>query len=175
MKELLIGAGSNHDRRVQVGGREGWQDLLTLDINPAHKPDVVWDLANLPLPFLDNSFDEIHAYEVLEHVGQQGDWRFFFDQFADFWRILKPEGILAGMCPAWNSVWAWGDPSHTRVIQPEQFAFLNQRQYTVQVGKTAMSDFRHCYRADFEPTYLNTVDGTFSFVLQAIKPSRISI
>lgn len=143
-------------------------------MNDDHKPDVVHDLTVLPLPFEDDTFDEIHCYEVLEHTGQQGDWRFFFAQFSEFWRILKPDGVLLGTSPAPGSAWAWGDPGHTRVLSPEAFTFLVQRQYTAQVGVTPMTDYRFVYKADFEPRLLQ-VEGTgFHYILQAIKPSRIT-
>ena len=171
--ELLIGAGSTRDKRIHTKGRERWNGLVTLDINDDHQPDVVWDLTNFPLPFVDNQFDEIHAYEVLEHTGAQGDYKFFFAQFTEFWRILKPNGILFGTCPHWKSVWAWGDPSHTRVIQKEQFMFLSQQEYKNQIGKTPMSDFRYIYQADFETEMVQETEVHLLFALKAIKPSRI--
>ena len=73
--ELLIGCGSNRAKKLSVQGRSEWVGLVTLDHEPRHKPDVVYDLAHLPLPFDDNSADEIHAYECLEHVGAQGDYK----------------------------------------------------------------------------------------------------
>lgn len=154
-------------------GRADWSALTTLDYNAAHKPDVVHDLFSIPLPFADDSFDEIHAYEVLEHVGAQGDWRFFFAQWADFWRLLKPGGVFLGTVPLPTSVWAWGDPSHTRVIPKESFVFLNQPSYA-QVGKTAMSDFRFIYKADFDVIHLKENGDVLEFALQAVKPSRCS-
>lgn len=173
MPELLIGAGSRHAKRLSWNDRDEWTDLVTLDINADHKPDVVHDLTLLPLPFADNTFDEIHAYEVLEHTGQQGDWRFFFAQWSEFWRILKPGGLFLGTSPAYRSTWAWGDPGHTRIIQEESFVFLHQPSYTAQVGKSPMTDYRFVYEADFEPLALNTGKDTFQYVLQAVKPSRI--
>ena len=161
-------------KKVWRPGYENWTNLLTVDINPDHSPDLLWDLNNIPLPFEDNSFDEIHAYEVLEHCGRQGDYRFFFSQFSDFWRILKPDGVLIGTCPLCTSVWAWGDPSHTRVIQKENFVFLNQQEYRNQIGVTAMSDFRYLYKADFELPFCSEADDTLMFMLQAVKPSRYS-
>ena len=170
--ELMIGAGSSRVKKLAINNRRDWHNLTTLDINPDHRPDVVWDLTQLPLPFADNQFDEIHAYEVLEHTGQQGDYKFFFAQFSELWRILKPGGLLIATCPSRHSPWAWGDPSHTRVIQPENFIFLDQAQYVAQVGKTAMSDFRYIYKADFSVAYSNDDNSTFAFALKAIKPSR---
>ena len=169
-RELLIGCGAS---RVNILDRP-FQNLTTLDINPNHQPDVEWDLTRLPLPFQDEEFDEIHAYEVLEHTGQQGDFKFFFAQFSDFWRILKPGGRLVGSCPASGSPWVWGDPSHSRVIQLQTLIFLDQEEYTRQVGKTAMSDFRYIYKADFK-IQAKENDGVLIFVLEAVKPSRISV
>ena len=77
--ELLVGAGSNRERRISVNGRNEWADLVTIDYNKDHKPNIVWDLNQRPLPFDDNQVDEIHAYEVLEHLGNgQGDWQSWF-------------------------------------------------------------------------------------------------
>ena len=173
-KELLIGCGGMRDKRVYTADRAQWEGLVTLDINPDHNPDVVWDLMDMPLPFEDNTFDEIHAYEVLEHTGAQGDYKFFFKQWSEFWRILKPNGAFFATCPQVGTAWALGDPSHTRVVQKENLVFLSQEQYAVQVGKTPMSDFRYLYKADFEPAGVQEVDGIFKFALTAIKPSRIS-
>jgi predicted SAM-dependent methyltransferase len=167
-KELLIGCGSDHNKRLASDGTKDWSNLTTLDYNLDHKPDVVWDLMELPLPFPDQEFDEIHAYEVLEHLGQQGDYKLFFAQFSEFWRLLKPNGYFFATCPSRNSVWAYGDPSHTRIIQLEQLVFLSQNEYKKQVGKTPMSDFRNIYKADFEVVFQEDDGETIRFVLQRI-------
>jgi len=172
-KELLIGCGSNWKKRLTVDGTTDWSSVTTLDYNSAHKPDIEWDLLKLPLPFADNSFDEIHAYEVLEHTGQQGDYKFFFAQFSELYRILKEGGHVIATCPSRNSPWAWGDPSHTRVLQPEQLLFLHQPQYESEVGITPMSDFRNIYKADFDIVVRSDDGTTFVFILKAIKPSRV--
>ena len=172
-KELLIGAGSSRIKKLAKEGQREWVNLVTLDINGDHNPDVVWNLETLPLPFADNEFDEIHAYEVLEHTGKQGDYVFFFAQFSEFWRILKPGGRLMGTCPSRHSAWAWGDPSHTRIVQPENLTFLDQAEYVKQVGISAMSDFRYLYKADFVRHHIQDDNNTFVFVIEAVKPSRI--
>lgn len=114
-------------------------------------------------------FDEIHAYEVLEHVGAQGDYRSFFALFSELWRILKPGGYLFATCPSWHSPWAWGDPSHTRVLTAGSLVFLSQAEYARQVGKTAMSDFRSIYKADFRAIIADDSSDSLLMVLQAIK------
>ena len=174
-KELLIGCGSNHKKRLTIDGTKDFDNLVTLDYNADHKPDIVWDLLHpdvLPASMDNNTFDEIHAYEVLEHLGSQGDYKLFFKQFSEFWRVLKPNGHMFMTFPSRNSEWAWGDPSHTRIMQVEQFIFLCQPSYA-QVGITPMSDFRSIFKADFDIIHDSDDGGTVSIIIQAIKPSRI--
>lgn len=177
MPDLLLGCGNKRDRMVATLGRTEWDDLVTLDNDPDCGADVEWDLMRMPLPFDDATFDEIHAYHVLEHTGAQGDFRFFFAQWTEFWRLLKPDGFFCGIVPAVSSPWLFGDPGHTRVLPPEIFTFLSQAEYTKQIGVTALADYRRFYRADFEFEFEQVIpDGAqFVFALRAIKPSRISV
>lgn len=170
MRELLIGCGNQRKKLIRHGETPAdWQNLTTLDIDPEVNPDIVHDLNVLPYPFEDNTFDEIHAYQVLEHLGRQGDWKFFLDQFAELWRVLKPEGLLCAMVPMWDSPWAWGDPGHTRVITQGSLAFLDQDIYAENVGKTPMTDYRPWYKAHFKTVAVHEDENHFGFVLRAIK------
>lgn len=169
MSELLIGCGRNWEKKIYLPDQRDWKSLVTLDINSDHNPDVVWDLQVLPLPFGDNEFDEIHAYEVLEHVGSQGDYKTFFAQFTEFHRILRPGGKFFATVPTPTSPWAWGDPSHTRIFCKEWLTFLRQKSYEEQVGKTSLSDFRYIYKADFEILMAQENGDTFFFILEAVK------
>ena len=189
-KELLIGSGHARDKRLKVPSRpeDDWACLTTLDCNPDVKPDYVWDLDKIPWAapganyILGNwrqlspsHYDEIHAYEVLEHLGRQGDARSFFAHFSEIWRLLKPNGYLCATVPSRHSPWTWGDPSHTRLITLESLTFLDQSEYIRQCdGKLSpMSDFRNIYKADFRLCCQEDDNKTFAFVLQAVKPSRI--
>lgn len=174
MRTLLLGCGpeGRRTRRLTCGGSDEWGDLVTLDMNAEHNPDIVWDLNTLPLPFESDSFDEVHAYHVLEHFGAQGDWRAFFAFFAEAWRILKTGGSFAGITPSVASVWAWADPGHTRVVTLDTLVFLSQRAYVLARGKSQMTDYRAWYQADFDLRF-NQTDGEENlFILQAVKPSR---
>jgi SAM-dependent methyltransferase len=162
-KELLMGCGSRTAKDLSTTGSQQFENVVRLDSNPGHKPDVLWDLTDHPLPFKDDEFDEIHAYEVLEHLASQGDYKFFLAEFTEYARILKPGGLFHASVP--TGVWVWGDPSHKRVIQPETLIFLNQESYA-QVGQTNMSDFRGIYKADFKPVYLNQTENKLFFILE---------
>ncbi len=185
-RELLIGCGHSRDKRLDVGADQGkaWRGLVeTLDNNPDCRPDIYWDLEHVPWcnhgqygmePMEDSIYDEIHAYEVLEHLGRQGDFVAFFRTFSEIWRVLKPGGHLAATVPSRYSVWLWGDPGHTRALLPVHLTFLDQTEYTRQLGKTPMSDYRYVYAADFETVHSYDDHNTHQFILRAVKPSRIA-
>lgn len=165
MRELLIGCGASRVKQIGITSRD-WANLTTLDINPRHEPDVVHDLEKLPYPFEDAQFDEIHAYEVLEHTGAQGDWR-FFGQWSEFYRILKPNGTFHGTVPLPTSLWAWGDPSHTRVLPLQAFNFLSQAFYA-EAGESTTSDFRGVWKGDFVLIHASEVPERQAFILRKL-------
>lgn len=171
--ELLLGCGSSREKRIIVPGRpQAWDHLTTVDNVETHKPDHVWDLNDTPWPLPDDTYDEVHAYEILEHLGRQGDAESFFATFSEIYRVLKDKGILCATVPSWKSMWAWGDPSHTRIISDGSLVFLDQTEYLKQVGVTAMSDFRHIWKGDFERIGQQTKGENFIFCLEAHKPAR---
>jgi len=128
--ELMLGCGHLREKRLTPENQtKEFQNLVTCDINPSVNPDVLCDLNDIPWPFQDEEFDEIHAYEILEHLGYQGDYKSFFDHFNELYRILKPGGHLLASVPAWDKQWAWGDPGHRRVITEGTLLFLDQDNY----------------------------------------------
>jgi len=156
-------------------------DLTQQDFRMAPARGSVW----VAYEMVSDYWDEIHAYEVLEHLGQQGDAHALLAQFSELWRLLKPNGYLCATVPSRFSEGLWGDPSHRRAIVPLTLVFLDQDQYKVQIddriaagnSPTAMSDFRDTcgYRADFRLVDQHENRTTFSFVLQAVKPSRYKV
>jgi predicted SAM-dependent methyltransferase len=169
-KFLLAGCGSNKVKQMAIDNNHKWDGkLVTLDINIDHNPDVVWDLNKRPLSFNDNEFDEIHFYEVLEHIGKQGDYINFFKEFEEYWRILKQDGIMCLSVPRYDSLWAWGDPGHTRVINDGTLIFLDQDAYKEQVGKTPITDYRNIYGGNFKLVAKEESNGRVFFAMIAKK------
>lgn len=176
MKELLLGCGNARVKRFapSANAARDFENVTTVDLDPSCNPDVQYNLEKAVWTFAgENEFDEIHAYEVLEHLGKQGDYRSFFGTFANIYRMLKPGGHLCASCPSVASRWAWGDPGHTRIIGPEAITFLDQTEYQKQVGKTAITDYRWYWRGDFELVGHKEDASDFLFILKAHKPSRV--
>jgi hypothetical protein len=191
-RELLIGCGRARKKLYTADPTHprSWRaprGPVTLDINRSVNPDLWCDLNATPPwraqsrgdgPFhemLGDYWDEIHAYQVLEHLGSQGDAHAFFAHFSEIWRLLKPQGYLVASVPSRFSPWLWGDPSHRRAILTESLVFLDQSEYIKQCDvphPTPMSDFRDIYRADFRIVAREDNRMDHVFVLQAVKPSR---
>ena len=95
MKEKLVlgAAGKKHD------------DAVTVDIDPLHTPDVVFNLNEAPLPFEDNSFKEIIAHHVIEHLDG------LEPVMSELHRICHPEGVIHIEVPYHNS-WMANIPEH---------------------------------------------------------------
>jgi len=166
-----MGCGNSREKKLHREGCKAWTKLVTLDIDPNCRPDIVGDASDPRLAwFEDNTFDEVHAYDVLEHFGRQGDWRYFFAHWSGIWRILKPDGLFFGISPDSSSRWAWGDPGHTRIISPECLVYLSQAEYAKQIGSTPMTDYRFVYKADFAVEMSRLMENSqHAYILKAIK------
>ena len=166
--ELLLGCGHSRVKQLFWKEKPDWNNLVTLDFTQECNPDVVFDL-NLvglqELPFDNDTFDEIHAYNVLEHVGRQGDFRWFFEEFSEYWRVLKDKGDFFIVVPNHTSVWAWGDPGHTRILTKEVFSFLDQDMYK-QLGSSSTSDYRTFWKHNFKIIYCNVDDDYTKIILR---------
>jgi hypothetical protein len=167
VKQLLLGAGNSRVKQLRAG-TDLWSDLVTVDIDPDSEADIIHDLNVLPYVFAeDGEFDEIHAYQIMEHLGTQGDWRFFFAQFAELHRMLCDGGHLFIAVPSMTSPWLWGDPGHTRALPLEAFSFLCQAHYE-QVGKTSSTDYRHVWSGNLPVVWSQDEGGVLSVILKKV-------
>ena len=144
---------------------------VTLDIDPASHPDLLWDANVTPYPFLDGAFEAIHAFEVLEHLGTQGDWRSWFHLWDEFYRLLEPGGFVTASVPRADSIWAWGDPGHTRIVAEPMLYYLHRPFYD-QVGTTSATDYRAFFVSDWDIVRLERTRERMLFALQPVRPAR---
>lgn len=149
-RSLLLGCGNSREKKIYQNGESDWVGELTrLDMDINCGADVVWDLECRPLPFDSNYFDELAAYDVLEHIGRQGDWKGWFDEMAEYHRILKPGGTFGVLVPIGQD--ALADPGHTRFFQKNYFGFLCDDFYTENLKKGApVTDYRWYKKFNFE-------------------------
>jgi SAM-dependent methyltransferase len=83
------------------------------------------DLAVGPIPFADDFFDFITAYDFIEHIPRVlylPERRFPFVALMDeIWRCLKPGGVFLSHTPAYPYPQAFRDPTHVNIITEETF------------------------------------------------------
>jgi SAM-dependent methyltransferase len=148
---LLVAAGHSRDKKLFTTEQgDQWNGrLVTVDINPNCGANVIHDMAVRPFPFADAEFDEIHAYDCLEHWGTQGDWRGWFDEMREYRRILKPGGTMSIVVPVGEDRFA--DPGHVRFFSMNHFHFLDQNWYAGQIkAGTSAADYRWYWKDHFQ-------------------------
>jgi ubiquinone/menaquinone biosynthesis C-methylase UbiE len=81
------------------------EGYVNVDWSADAQPDIVHDLNSLPLPFSDNSVDEVYMSHCLEHLERP------FNVMRDIHRILKPGGIADIRVPHFSR--GMTHPEHT--------------------------------------------------------------
>jgi SAM-dependent methyltransferase len=93
------------------------------------------NLALQPIPWPDDSFESVSAYDFLEHVprvlptadGQ--DTRFpFIELMNEIWRVLKPGGLLYACTPVFPSKAAFQDPTHVNIMTVDTHLYFVRPQ-----------------------------------------------
>ena len=79
---------------------------IGIDRNPRSCPDVIADLDHFPYPFADNSFPEIRAIHVIEHVAD------VIRTVEECNRLLEPGGRLVIVTPHYTGYSSFCDPTH---------------------------------------------------------------
>ena len=93
--------------RLNIGcGKERLENAVNLDISGDVGADVVHDLNCRPWPFDSGSFDEVHAYDVLEHVEDVAK------TLEEIHRICRPGARLHATVPHFSSANAFTDVTH---------------------------------------------------------------
>ncbi len=104
---------------LDVGcGRNKIKDSIGIDLDKNSLADITHDLNVYPYPFEDNSFDEIYAKHIIEHV--ENPRKFIKELF----RILKQGGTVFIETPHFSSRVAYSEPDHKRFFSYFMFSNL---------------------------------------------------
>lgn len=113
----------------------GRPELFGIDIRSNPLIDgLVFRQANLsidPIPFPDNYFGSVSAFDYLEHVprilathdGKSTTFPFVC-LMSEIWRVLAPNGLLYALTPAYPSPQAFQDPTHVNVITAQTHEYF---------------------------------------------------
>ena len=138
--------------KVNLGcGAKKMAGFLNVDRVAGVGPDLVHDLNVHPYPMPDSAFDEICAYDVIEHVDD------VLDFMGEIWRIGKPGATVRITTPHFSCANAFTDPTHQR-----QMGYGSLDYFTQGHQWSFYSDCRFEVRSRsmvFEPTLVNKVVG----------------
>jgi predicted SAM-dependent methyltransferase len=93
-KKLNIGCGKDI--------REGYINLDVVD----YGGNMIHDINSFPYPFEENTFDEIYASHILEHLDN------FHNTVNELYRISKPDARIIVYAPFFLNTKYFGEPDH---------------------------------------------------------------
>lgn len=95
---------------------------IAIDKCPESHADIFRDVAKRGIPFNDNYFDEVRAFDMLEHVEHYDDFIFLMNEI---WRVLVPDGLFHFTTP--NGVQhGFAHPTHHRVFIADSFNYFGE-------------------------------------------------
>lgn len=150
------------------------KELHGVDISPINTCKNfeirVANLSTQPIPYSDNYFDSLSAYDFLEHVPrilptQDGlSTRFpFIELMNEIWRVLVPGGLFYACTPVYPHIAAFVDPTHVNILTRGSHHYFTQPQLLAR-----MYGFRGNFKVkrvlcvkpggDYEPEHLGLAD-----------------
>ena len=122
-KHLDLGCGlkpRNPYHREQLYGLDV-RDNMELDVPGC--TIVNGNVALEPIPFADNFFGSISAFDFLEHIPRQlyresknEIFYPFVNLMNEVWRVLAPGGLFLAVTPAYPKTDAFVDPTHVNIM-----------------------------------------------------------
>ena len=165
-KSLDLGCGENprnpYNADVVVG----------IDVSGEAGPfRLVRDVAMQGIPFPEDYFDYVSAYDFLEHIPRlvylpdhASIPRIhypFVDLMSEIWRVLKPDGIFYSSTPCAHYAAAFQDPTHVNYVTPDTFGeyFDDQKTWAKHYG----------FKGKFKIVTLEMTPPHLKAVLKAVK------
>ena len=123
---LDIGCGSNPKNFFNA------DSIYGIDVrNDISKNIISADLVLDPIPFPDDYFDFITAFDVIEHIPRliyNPERKYpFVNLMSEIWRVLKLDGKFLSYTPALPHSAAFTDPTHVNFITEETFNYFDQQ------------------------------------------------
>lgn len=127
-------------------GIKRFDGFTNVDSDVRVNPDHVVDLNTQPLPFMDNTVDEVIAHHIFEHIGTG-----FFNFIQDLYRVCKHQAVIDVHVPHPRHDYFLGDLTHVRPITVENMRPLSKQWCSTQSYiSSSWAGFAHSLNVDFE-------------------------
>ncbi len=114
-------AGIRLDIGCGASKQPGW---VGMDVQPLPGVDIVHDFMIIPWPLADESVLVAMASHVIEHIPPHN---FGFVKFMnEVWRLMRPGGEFAIVCPHGRSDGYIQDPTHCNMVNEATFLYFDQ-------------------------------------------------
>jgi len=122
-----------------------------VDVEKKCNPDEVINLEETPWPYDDNFFEQIYAYNILEHLGNTP--QIFTNVMKEMYRVSQHGATWNIQVPHHRCDLYWDDYTHVRVLTPKTFRMFDQ-QFNLQTieRKLSESTFGLYHNIDIEIT-----------------------
>ena len=108
-------------------GNDYKKGYINCDMSTNIKSDKLVNLEG-PLPFEDNSVDEIIANHVFEHIHR------FVPLMHEIYRVSRRNAIIKIKTPFYSAWGQFNDPTHVRFFTPFTFNYFKSGNYSHEVG-----------------------------------------
>jgi SAM-dependent methyltransferase len=129
------------------------------------------NLAFEPIPFQNNFFDSISAFDFLEHIPRQSfihDSEVinpFVDLMNEIYRVLKPNGVFFASTPIYPHPMAFVDPTHVNIMSDKSYTyFIGSQSHGKMYGFNGNFEKIRVYlenpsnfQTNFKPTFIKTI------------------
>jgi SAM-dependent methyltransferase len=142
-KHLDLGCGKTprnpYNREIIFG-----IDIREINNLESQIPIFQANLSIEPIPFPDNYFDSVSAYDFFEHVprvaldfSSKTSYFPFIELMNEIYRVLKPDGLLYAVTPGFPNEKSFRDPTHVNIITSK-----TSRYFTLPHLQAAMYGFQ---------------------------------
>lgn len=142
---------------IGCGSKKLGPDWIGVDQYAMNGVDVVANFAEDPLPFADDSIDEVYCSHVLEHLTNLNDRWERTHLFNEVYRVLKKGGHAKFIFPHWCSQRYYGDPTHKEPFSEMGFLYLLREWREVHAPHTDISWNKNGYKCDFSTSIAFTL------------------
>jgi SAM-dependent methyltransferase len=115
---------NNEIKKLNLGcGQDIKKGYINIDFLKYRGVDIIHNLNEYPWPFIDNTFDEIYASHILEHVD---DIKRAMEEIK---RICKKNAQIIIRVPHFSCGVSYRDPTHKRLFSYFTFDYFEKGEY----------------------------------------------